>query len=315
MGALPKQTVEYFPHFVRVGVTRRVLEAQYGNDGYAFWYKLLETLCTNKGHVFDFSHNLSRLDFLTFVHMGEDKALEILNLLAFDLGVIDKNLWATKRVIWSQNLVDYLAPVYKKRAIKEKPSRPLSAPARSGYAISDTGNGSDKPIPAPDMAFPAPEIPEVKEREERERERYACAHPPTLLQVEEFCKTRKSQVNPKRFHAYYEARNWQAAGRPILDWQAQVLYWETLETHHAPDKPLTATGVKLSFDSGIERAEAFHQKAMAGGVCCYCGHQQEFYPGLDGATSTIPKPCECQQYQDEFKKAVNPAPADSAAAK
>lgn len=39
-----KQTVDYFPHFVKGGRTIFILENKFGNDGYAFWFKLLEIL-------------------------------------------------------------------------------------------------------------------------------------------------------------------------------------------------------------------------------------------------------------------------------
>ena len=39
-----KQTVDYFPHIIKQGKTMTILENRFGNDGYAFWFKLLEIL-------------------------------------------------------------------------------------------------------------------------------------------------------------------------------------------------------------------------------------------------------------------------------
>jgi len=39
-----KQGVDYFPHFVNHGKTMFILEEKFGNNGYAFWFKLLELL-------------------------------------------------------------------------------------------------------------------------------------------------------------------------------------------------------------------------------------------------------------------------------
>ncbi len=44
-----KQTVDYFPHFVKGGRTIFILENKFGNDGYAFWFKLLEILGESEG--------------------------------------------------------------------------------------------------------------------------------------------------------------------------------------------------------------------------------------------------------------------------
>lgn len=324
MGAIPKNTVHYFPHFTRIGVTRRVLEAKYGNEGYAFWFKLLETLCTSDGHSFDFAHNLSRVDFLVFVHMDEGKALEILDLLA-ELEVIDPQLWQTKRVIWSQRLVDYLAPLYKKRTIKEKPARPHSGtgmtPGIPNNGHSGTGMPPNKAIPVPVMRYPVSDIHRVEESRVEKREERECAahtHPLSVGQVAEFCKARKSPVDPQRFFAYYDARGWHAAGRPILNWQAQVLYWETLEKTKPPveqARVVPAADLQEDFNRGAILAEDFHWQALKDGKCRYCGQPTGYFTRADGTETAIEKPCTCAQYQAEFEKAVYPAPALPAAAK
>ena len=51
-----KTSVDYFPHMTHSGKTIAILEARWGNDGYAFWFKLLELL----GDSSDFSFNCSR---------------------------------------------------------------------------------------------------------------------------------------------------------------------------------------------------------------------------------------------------------------
>ena len=42
-----KQTVDYFPHYVNHGKTLLIIENEYGNTGYAFWFKVIELLCTS----------------------------------------------------------------------------------------------------------------------------------------------------------------------------------------------------------------------------------------------------------------------------
>lgn len=54
MGRPRKQTVDYFPHFVSTDSrTKFILEQSWGNDGYAFWFKLLELLGRSEGHYYD----------------------------------------------------------------------------------------------------------------------------------------------------------------------------------------------------------------------------------------------------------------------
>ena len=45
-----KKGVDYFPHACVHGQTMFILEQRWGNDGYAFWFKLLEMLGTTEGH-------------------------------------------------------------------------------------------------------------------------------------------------------------------------------------------------------------------------------------------------------------------------
>ena len=120
-----KQTVDYFPHDATAsnGKTIFIVEANFGNDGYAFWFKLLELLASTPGHVYD-CRNAGTWEFLQAkTRHDADKANKVLDLLSI-LGAIDLELWRDHRVIWSQNLVDRLADVYKNRRVSA-PQKPV----------------------------------------------------------------------------------------------------------------------------------------------------------------------------------------------
>ncbi len=116
-----KQTIDYFPHSVNHGKTLLIVENEFGNDGYAFLFKLFELLCVSDNQVYDYNNPASWKLLLAKTHVYEDTAINILQLLA-DLEAIDAGLHRNK-IIWSQNLVDNLELVYKRRAtgIPEKP--------------------------------------------------------------------------------------------------------------------------------------------------------------------------------------------------
>ena len=119
-----KQTVDYFPHDAGAsnGKTLYIIESKYGNDGYAFWFKLLERLASTPGHVYDCRNPAAWEFLLAKTHVSEDIGLSILSLLA-ELDAIDSELWAEK-VIWVQHLVDNVADVYANRKclLPQKPS-------------------------------------------------------------------------------------------------------------------------------------------------------------------------------------------------
>lgn len=115
MARPPKmQRVDYFPHMCIHGKTMFIIEQHYGNDGYAFWFKLLEQLGAENGHALD-TKLIHTWEFLqSRARLPEDKCREILDHLA-RLEAIDRTLWEEHQIIWSQNLVDNLSDIYRKR--------------------------------------------------------------------------------------------------------------------------------------------------------------------------------------------------------
>ena len=117
MGRPRKQTVDYFPHFVNAGSkTKFILEQNWKNDGYAFWFKLLELLGRSEGHYYDCSTRANETYLVALMRVDQETAKEILETLA-DLGNIDKELWEERKIIWCQSLVDNLQDVYSKRTV------------------------------------------------------------------------------------------------------------------------------------------------------------------------------------------------------
>lgn len=125
MGRPRKQTVEYFPHYVTTdSKTKFILEESWGNNGYAFWFKLLELLGRSEGHYYDCSATSNEKYLVALMKIDLDTIHEIMETLV-DLGNIDKELWEGRKVIWCQSLVDNLQDVYSKRTVSA-PTRPFT---------------------------------------------------------------------------------------------------------------------------------------------------------------------------------------------
>lgn len=143
MGRPRKQTVDYFPHFVSTDSrTKFILEQGWGNDGYAFWFKLLELLGRSEGHYYDCSQPADKMYLVALTKVTEEQADAILDMLALR-GNIDLELWQERKVIWCQSLVDNLQDVYSKRTVSA-PLRPFteSAPGTEPPAPSEEGGGA-----------------------------------------------------------------------------------------------------------------------------------------------------------------------------
>lgn len=170
MGRPRKQTVDYFPHFVSTDSrTKFILEQSWGNDGYAFWFKLLELLGRSEGHYYDCNALANEKYLAALMKLEQATIDEILATLA-DLGNIDKELWEERKVIWCQSLVDNLQDVYSKRTVSA-PTRPFTEPSEAERPPAPPEPPTPPPPPADGAEEPPkrkrgrpkkPEVPKVK---------------------------------------------------------------------------------------------------------------------------------------------------------
>ena len=111
-----KNTVDYFPHYVNSGKTLFTVEQRFGNDGYAFLFKILEILGKTENHFIDCRKPADYEYLLAITKVSRDKAEEIMELLT-TLGTFDSDMWA-QRIIFSENFINNLQSVYERRKRK-----------------------------------------------------------------------------------------------------------------------------------------------------------------------------------------------------
>ena len=139
-----KQTVDYFPHTCNHKKTMYILEQRYGNNGYAFWFKLLETLTETDGHCLDLNDETAWEFLQAKTHLSDSSCTEILNLLG-KLQAIDNELWENKRMVWCQNFVDGISDVYKNRRVST-PNRPSFYRSKPRSAGVSTGENTQSKV-------------------------------------------------------------------------------------------------------------------------------------------------------------------------
>ncbi|WP_411655379.1 hypothetical protein [Anaeromassilibacillus sp. SJQ-1] len=135
MSRISKNVAEYFPHFAADSRTKSILESRFGNDGYAFWFKLLELLCKTDGHSYDCRNALDWEYLLGYTRVSAETAGQILDLLA-GMGKIDQPLWADGQTIWCQALVENLRPSTKNGGDCRPKNRFWGGNPRAGRIIS-----------------------------------------------------------------------------------------------------------------------------------------------------------------------------------
>lgn len=158
MGRSPQKGVKYFPHDTDASqrTTLFALESKFGNDGYAFWFKLLEVMGRKDDAAIYCDDSAQWYYLLHYVKMSEQQALEIIEELV-KLKAIDPDLWRHRRIIWSDNFIDRLQVLFRKRKegaprkpslnpeednIEPEPQKPFSAEEKH---ISDAEKADSEP--------------------------------------------------------------------------------------------------------------------------------------------------------------------------
>ena len=108
-----KNTVDYFPHDCHWSKELEIFINKHGNEGYAFYYRLLELLGVTPDHKYDCSKSIDYQYLISKTEVDEKK-LEVYIECLVSIGVIDEELWKEKK-IWVQSFVDSVAEVYEKR--------------------------------------------------------------------------------------------------------------------------------------------------------------------------------------------------------
>lgn len=73
-----------------------------------------------------------------------------------------------------------------------------------------------------------------KEKENKTIKEKKKFTPPTLEEVEAYCKERNSPVSPKDFFDYFDTGHWiDSKGEPVRNWKQKIITWE----NHAKGKP------------------------------------------------------------------------------
>lgn len=167
-----KQTADYFRHYTGgTSRTRFILENRWGNDGYAFWFKLLEFLCINDGHYYSLESEINAQYFYSYMRIEPEKVEEILKTLA-EMGKIDRELWQQCRVIWCQSLVDNLSDLYAKRSVTV-PEKPMISNFKDVSAEKNTISATEKATEANNQSekeTPTEEKPKRKRKSKAEKE-------------------------------------------------------------------------------------------------------------------------------------------------
>lgn len=86
-------------------------------------------------------------------------------------------------------------------------------------------------------------IPDINSYNKPNRKPDKRFTPPTIEEVQAYCKERKNNVDAIRFVDYYQANGWKVGKNPMKDWKAAVRTWE--RNNYGKPK-IGANGVKIT---------------------------------------------------------------------
>jgi hypothetical protein len=76
--------------------------------------------------------------------------------------------------------------------------------------------------------------------------------PPTLEEIEAYCKSRNNKVDAKRFYDYFNASDWvDSKGNKVRNWKQKVITWESYNKEVKKDGQATGDPNKIRFGNII----------------------------------------------------------------
>ena len=140
-GRYQKNYVDYFSHDTRrrPGNAVDAMEGVFGNDGYAAFWKIIERVMGSDGLYVDCSIDAEWLQLLGTLKVSEEKATAIIAMMV-RLGVLDKDLWVERHILWAQGFVDRVKDAFRNRVGKDVPGKPVfpsSSPRKEDAAATE----------------------------------------------------------------------------------------------------------------------------------------------------------------------------------
>lgn len=229
--ARPKRyNVDYFPHYISDGKKMFVIESKFGNDGYAVWFKILETLAKTDNHFINCNDESNLMYLAAKCKISEDRLMEIIEAIV-KLGEIDSILWKQCRVIWSDKFIESIQDAYAKRsnACITKMTlitmfRGLGIPKPNFDGVYDHVNPQNSPVkPQSKVEY----IKEYERKGEYERTRDGIKDCLNALVCERGMSDSDFPIDllGDKFFDHYESKGWKINGENMVDWRARLSMW------------------------------------------------------------------------------------------
>jgi hypothetical protein len=232
MARPPRHNVDYFPHYISDGKKMFVIEAKFGNDGYAVWFKILETLAKTDNHFINCNDESNLMFLAAKCRITEDRLVEIINAIV-KLGELDSILWNQCNIIWSDKFIESVQDAYSKRSNDCISKMQLLTMLRGlGVQYTDLNEVNSPVNPQNSPVKPQSKVKYSIVEESKGEE----SKTPTLEEVKDcvssiiFEKGISHDKFPidelsEKFWNNYETKGWQINGQQMVKWKPKAVDW------------------------------------------------------------------------------------------
>lgn len=119
MGRKVKKTTSHFLHENDHSGNKELylLQKRFGNDGYAFYFKMLELISKTEGFVIDITSEYSIVSIADYMNLSKERFVEIL-LYAAEIGLIEQFMFKNKKKICSVIFIKQLKQIFRRNKLE-----------------------------------------------------------------------------------------------------------------------------------------------------------------------------------------------------
>jgi hypothetical protein len=254
MGRPLKRGIDAFLFDVVDSEALEAIEAKFGLKGFAIVVKLLQYIFQRGGYYCEWNERVASL-FVKRALAGDGIVREIVNS-SLDEGIFDKRMYARYKILTSEWIQERYALAVARRKGVELVDEYLLISA-ADFPVNATiihVNAAQTGVNA--YNNPTRELKRIEEKKIKESVGDAAAkpparthfEPPSIAEIEAYCKQRHNGIDARRFVDYYTANGWHVGKGKMRDWRASVRSWEhngvndNSQPASSGSRPAAATG-------------------------------------------------------------------------
>ena len=198
--------VYYFSHDSNARNDEKILmlRAEHGWEGYGLYWALVEMMFESS----DTALYHDKIKGLALSYNTDITLLQSVINTAISEGLFSSD----KERFWSESLLRRKAAFHELRQKK----------SLAGKKGMESRWGSNNTVITEDN--------KGKERKGKERKKNSSNtnkfSPPTINEINQYCKERNNNIDAEKFHDFYQAKGWMVGSNKMKDWRAAVRTWE-----------------------------------------------------------------------------------------